>query len=91
MPPVVFRDGKRAVIERIAESYDLDLSRSFVYSDSVADMPLLEAVGNPVVVNSKPPFRAVAERRGWDLVEWHERNKGTPPPDTADEWGSWDG
>jgi len=91
VPPVVFRDGKRAVVERIADSYDIDLARSFVYSDSVADTPLFEAVGNPVVVNPKAPFRTVAERRGWDVVEWHERTKGQLPPDTADEWGSWDG
>jgi HAD superfamily hydrolase (TIGR01490 family) len=91
VPPVVFRDGKRAVVERIAESYDIDLSQSFLYSDSVADTPLFEAVGNPVVVNPKAPFRAVAEQRGWNVVEWHERTKGQLPPDTADEWGSWDG
>jgi phosphoserine phosphatase len=88
---VVFREGKRAVVERVAETYDIDLTRSFIYSDSSADVPLFEAVGNPVVVNPRPPFRAVAERRGWEIVTWRERNKGALPPDTADEWGSWDG
>src|SRR5512142_2802908 len=63
IPPVVFRDGKRAAIERVAETYDVDLSRSFVYSDSVADLPLFEAIGNPVVVNPKAAFRSAAERR----------------------------
>jgi HAD superfamily hydrolase (TIGR01490 family) len=91
VPPVVFREGKRAVAERIAEEYDIDLARSFLYSDSVADTPLFEAVGNPIVVNPKAPFRAVAEHRGWEILEWHERTKGALPPDTADEWGSWDG
>ena len=91
VPPVVFRDGKRAVVERIATDYDIDLARSFLYSDSSADVPLFEAVGNPVVVNPKTPFRAIAERRGWNVVEWHERTKGQLPPDTADEWGSWEG
>jgi HAD superfamily hydrolase (TIGR01490 family) len=91
VPPVVFREGKRTMVERVAETYDLDLSRSFLYSDSAADAPLFEAIGNPIVVNPKTPFRSVAERRGWDVVEWHERTKGALPPDTADEWGSWDG
>ncbi len=91
VPPVVFRDGKRAAIERVAAAYDLDLGRSFLYSDSAADVPLFEAVGNPVVVNPKPPFRAVAEELGWEVVEWQERSRGQLPPDTADEWGSWDG
>ncbi len=91
VPPVVFREGKRAAVERVAETYDVDLTRSFLYSDSAADVPLFEAVGHPVVVNPKPPFRTVAERRGWDVVAWQERTKGTLPPDVADEWGSWDG
>jgi HAD superfamily hydrolase (TIGR01490 family) len=91
VPPVVFRDGKRAVIERVATQFDLDLGRSFLYSDSVADTPLFELIGNPVIINPKPPFRVVAQRRGWDVVEWAERTKGALPPDTAEEWGSWGG
>jgi len=91
VPPVVFREGKRAAVERIAEEYDLDLSRSFLYSDSQADTPLFEAIGNPVVVNPKEAFRAVALQRGWEVVRWEERSKGQVPPDTADEWGSWEG
>jgi len=91
VPPVVFREGKRATVERILEQYDIDLSRSFLYSDSQADTPLFEGIGNPVVVNPKPAFRPVAERRGWEVLEWHERSKGQLPADTADEWGSWGG
>jgi HAD superfamily hydrolase (TIGR01490 family) len=88
--PVVFREGKRATVEKIAAQYDLDLARSYIYSDSIADTPLFETVGNAVVVNPKTPFRMVAERRGWQIVEWHERSKGAMA-DTADEWGSWGG
>ncbi len=91
VPPVVFKDGKRAAVEAIAERWDLDLSRSWLYSDSSADVPLFEAVGNPVVVNPKAPFRAVAERRGWEVVAWKDRHKPGTQPDLADEWGSWDG
>lgn len=92
VPPVVFREGKRAAVEAIADRWDLDLSRSWLYSDSSADTPLLESVGHPVVVNPKAPFRAVAEHRGWQVVEWKDRHKpGAPTGDSADEWGSWDG
>jgi len=90
IPPVVFQEGKREVIEKLAARYGLDLARSWLYSDSIADIPLFEAVGNPVVVNPKDPFLAVAERRGWEVVRWKERNKGLTQ-DVADEWGSWDG
>ncbi|MGC3998743.1 MAG: HAD-IB family hydrolase [Anaeromyxobacter sp.] len=90
VPPVVFRDGKRAAVEALAARYDLDLSRAYLYSDSAADAPLFEAVGNPVVVNPKAPFRAVADQRGWEVVQWKERNR-PGEPDMADEWGSWEG
>ena len=90
LAPVVFQEGKRAAVEHLAGRYGLDLSRSWLYSDSAADVPLFEAVGNPVVVNPKDSFRPVAEQRGWPVVEWKERNKGLTP-DLADEWGSWDG
>ncbi len=90
VPPVVFRNGKRTAVESVLRQYDLDPGRSFLYSDSVADAPLFEAIGNPVVVNPKPAFRAVAERRGWEIVTWKERNR-PGEPDLADEWGSWEG
>jgi HAD superfamily hydrolase (TIGR01490 family) len=91
VPPVVFREGKRAAVEAVLERWDLDPARSWLYSDSVADVPLFEAVGNPVVVNPKVPFRALAERRGWEVQEWRERNRPGDQPDIADEWGSWGG
>jgi len=91
VPPVVFREGKRAAVEAIADRWDLDLQRSWLYSDSAADVPLFEAIGNPVVVNPKAPFRATAEQRGWEVVEWKDRHKPGAQPDLADEWGSWDG
>ena len=90
-PPVVFKEGKRAAVEALLEKLDLDVGRSFLYSDSSADVPLFEEVGNPVVVNPKAPFREVARRRGWEVVEWRERNRPGAEPDLADEWGSWGG
>jgi HAD superfamily hydrolase (TIGR01490 family) len=92
IPPVVFQEGKREAVERLAERFDLDLARSWLYSDSAADVPLFEAVGNPVVVNPKPPFGEEAARRGWQVVTWKERDKQfTRGRDVAEEWGSWDG
>ena len=91
VPPVVFRDGKRSRGRACPGSSTTSTSgRSFLYSDSSADAPLFEAIGNPVVVNPKPAFRAVAERRGWEVVTWKERNR-PGEPDVADEWGSWEG
>ncbi|HTN51104.1 MAG TPA: HAD-IB family hydrolase [Anaeromyxobacter sp.] len=91
VPPVIFKEGKREAVEQLAERWDLDLARSFLYSDAAADVPLFELVGNPVIVNPKAPMRALAERRGWEITQWKERNKPGAEPDLADEWGSWEG
>ena len=79
--------------EAIMDRMDLDPAQSYLYSDSIADIPLFETVGNPVVVNPKAPFREVAERRGWEVVAWSERGRPgeTEAGDIADEWGSWGG
>jgi len=90
---VVFREGKREAVEKVLERWDLDLARSWLYSDSPADVPLFEAVGHPVVVNPKDPFREEATRRGWPVVRWADRRQAGAETDAEreDEWGSWDG
>jgi HAD superfamily hydrolase (TIGR01490 family) len=42
--------------------------RSWFYSDSASDLPLLEAVSDPVAVRPDPALRDVAERRGWPVI-----------------------
>ncbi|CAJ0721344.1 HAD-IB family hydrolase [Ralstonia sp. TCR112] len=46
-----------------------DFSRTVFYSDSRNDLPLLEAVSHPVAVSPDSTLRAVAEARGWPIVE----------------------
>ena len=41
---------------------------SFFYSDSINDLPLLEAVTRPVVVRPDERLRAHAEKAGWPLL-----------------------
>ncbi len=44
------------------------LPNSTAYSDSKADLPILELCEKQVVVNPLPAFRLEAEKRGWELV-----------------------
>ena len=41
---------------------------SWFYSDSLNDLPLLEAVDHPVAVDPDPTLRARAAERGWDII-----------------------
>jgi HAD superfamily hydrolase (TIGR01490 family) len=51
--------------------YDLDASTA--YSDSHTDLPFLEAVGHPVVVNPDRKLRRIAAQRGWPVLEFGRR------------------
>ena len=57
--------GKVEGIEKLAGELGLDLEGSFAYTDSATDLPMLEAVGNPVVVNPDKQLRRLAAERGW--------------------------
>jgi HAD superfamily hydrolase (TIGR01490 family) len=57
----------RAAREIAAErGYLLEDCRA--YSDSITDLPLLEAVGHPTVVNPDRALRREAEQRGWPIL-----------------------
>lgn len=58
---------KAEAIKALAEDLDLDLEGSYAYSDSVTDLPMLEAVGNPVVVNPDKALRRLATEKGWQV------------------------
>jgi HAD superfamily hydrolase (TIGR01490 family) len=50
-----------------------DLGASTAYSDSYTDLPFLEAVGHPVVVNPDRKLRRLAAQRGWPVLEFGRR------------------
>jgi HAD superfamily hydrolase (TIGR01490 family) len=62
---------KAEAAKKLAASLGADLAACYAYSDSVADVPLLELVGNPVAVNPDPGLLALATARGWPIL-WTE-------------------
>ena len=62
--------GKVEGIRAEAEARELDLETSYAYSDSITDLPMLELVGHPVAVNPDRELRAIARRRGWEIVDF---------------------
>jgi len=67
--------AKAEAMRRLADSQGYDLAASFAYSDSITDLPMLEAVGHPVVVNPSTALRLEAEKRGWAVMRF-----ATPRP-----------
>lgn len=54
-------------MEALALEHDLDLSECYAYTDSITDLPMLEAVGFPIVVNPDRNLAREAEERGWEI------------------------
>ena len=54
----------------LAEQRGYDLADCYAYSDSISDLPLLEAVGHPSAVNPGRTLRKIATDRGWPTLEF---------------------
>lgn len=63
-----YGEGKARAAREIAAESGLDLARCAAYTDSVTDLPLLEVVGHPYVVNPDRELRAIARERGWPVL-----------------------
>ncbi len=61
---------KADAMRALAAAHGVDLQRSFAYSDSYTDLPMLEAVGHPVVVNADRVLQRLARERGWDARQF---------------------
>jgi HAD superfamily hydrolase (TIGR01490 family) len=73
--PLCFRYGKIFWAEKLAAELRASLEESTFYTDSITDLPLLERVRNPRVVNPDPKLRVLARKRGWP-VEYFKRSGG---------------
>jgi len=60
-------DAKAQAITDLARTNDYDLAHSYAYSDSATDIPMLQAVGNPVAVNPDRAMKKAALENGWDI------------------------
>ncbi len=75
-PPLV-GEARSAWLRRYASRIGADLSSSFAYADSHSDLPLLQAVGNPVAVNPDVALFRKARRQRWPIERWQVTG-GTP-------------
>lgn len=62
--------GKIPFMREFCADRGSDLDESYYYGDSIADLPVLEAVGNPVVVNPRENLRRIALERGWPVMDF---------------------
>ncbi|HSD72378.1 MAG TPA: haloacid dehalogenase-like hydrolase, partial [Thermoanaerobaculia bacterium] len=68
--PLCLGDGKLARASVLAQRLGFDLRDAVFYTDSHTDLPLLEAVGEPVCVNPDMRLKRTAKKRGWRIETW---------------------
>jgi HAD superfamily hydrolase (TIGR01490 family) len=66
--PFTYREGKAEAVRELAAAERLDLAKSYAYSDSESDLPLLRAVGHAVVVNPDAELGRIAADEGWRVI-----------------------
>jgi phosphoserine phosphatase len=67
--PLCYHEGKVHYARRYAANHDIDLSKSYFYTDSNTDLPMLEAVGHPRIINPDPRLARIARKRDW-IIGW---------------------
>ncbi len=66
----VIAEEKRTRMLRYANEHGLDMTQCHAYGDSMADVPMLEAVGFPHAVNPDRKLRMLAGKRHWPIHHW---------------------
>jgi putative phosphoserine phosphatase/1-acylglycerol-3-phosphate O-acyltransferase len=77
--PLCYGEGKVLAARREARAHGVTLASCWFYSDSSADLPLLNQVGRPVAVNPSDRLAVHARARGWTQLVFDSR--GVPGPE----------
>lgn len=68
--PMCFGKNKILFAQKLCNELKVDIKSCYFYTDSASDMPLLNLVENPIVVNPDPRLRASAQIKKWPVVDW---------------------
>jgi HAD superfamily hydrolase (TIGR01490 family) len=67
--PIIAGPEKVDAIRGFCAQHEADASQCRAYSDSMSDVPMLEAVGEPIATNPAAKLRALAAARNWRVVD----------------------
>jgi phosphoserine phosphatase len=59
---------KKVLTLKLAQQLELDLQKSYAYGNHHSDVPLLETVGNPHVVEPNSILEKIAHQRSWPIL-----------------------
>jgi HAD superfamily hydrolase (TIGR01490 family) len=73
-----YGEAKAIRLRELASERGYRLGDCFAYSDSVTDLPMLEAVGHPHAVNPDRALRKIARERRWPVLAFGGRPAAEP-------------
>lgn len=73
--PACWGEGKAHAARSLAKDFQLDLSKSYFYTDSASDVPLLEIVGNPRPINPDTRLSAIAFKNNWPVYRFDDESR----------------
>ena len=65
--------AKRKAIRALAKERHISLKRSYAYSDSVNDLPMLTAVGHAIAINPDKVLAKYAKAADWKILDFKKR------------------
>lgn len=70
-----YQQGKVTRMKAWIADQDIQFKGSYGYSDSINDLPMLDAVDRPFAVNPDPALALHAQMQDWTIMDWrHENN-----------------
>ena len=65
-----FRDGKLNKVTKWISDNNFDFSQASFYSDSFNDLPLLEKVRNPIIVDGDDKLIQIGKKNNWECISF---------------------
>jgi HAD superfamily hydrolase (TIGR01490 family) len=69
--PFLMKEAKFKRADDLCSKRKVDLDRVTYFADSITDVPLLEKVGYPVVINPRKDMLSIAKANRWQIRYWH--------------------
>ncbi len=69
--PLCFGEEKGTRLIDYCKKYEINPLDSWYYGDSISDLAVLSAVGNPVCINPDKKLKIESYKRGWKILIWH--------------------
>jgi HAD superfamily hydrolase (TIGR01490 family) len=69
--PMCYGKVKAIRLQEYCEKENVDVSDTWYYGDSIADLHVLGIAGHPVCVNPSKKLKKIALSKGWKIVEWN--------------------